>query len=119
MITLFGISNCDTVKKAKKQLESQGEDFQFHDFRKDGLSQSQVSAWLKDLGHDTLINKRSRTWKELTDQQQKLAMGTGAAKLIVENPTLIKRPVLEVSQGKSVKQRLVGFDQKAYKALSK
>ena len=83
MVTIYGINNCDTVKKARKQLEKQGVDYQFHDFRKDGLDSKVVNQWIKDLGVDTLVNKRSRTWKELNEKQQASLMGAKAADLIV------------------------------------
>ena len=117
MVTLFGISNCDTVKKARKYLDNEGIAYQFHDFRKDGLSVQQVKDWLAVIGTDTLVNKRSRTWKELSAKQQSTIDGRDAAKTLTENPTLIKRPVLEIKKGKANAKHLVGFDQQAYLAL--
>jgi Spx/MgsR family transcriptional regulator len=94
MITLYGIPNCDTVKKARTWLEREGIEHQFHDFRKDGLEASQVQQWLDSLGAETLVNKRSTTWKQLDDNQKAVALSAQAAELIAERPTLIKRPVL-------------------------
>ena len=117
MITLYGISNCDTVKKARKFLDDRAVDYRFHDFRKDGLTSKQVQTWLRQLDIDTLINKRSRTWKELS-AKQRAAVETGdAVAVVVENPTLIKRPLMEISRGKTVGKPTVGFDQKQYLAL--
>ena len=118
MVVLYGISNCDTVKKARKFLESRAIDYRFHDFRKDGLSKAQVQTWLQTLGPDVILNKRSRTWKELSPAEQTKAEGAQAATVLSANPTLIKRPVLELLSGKTVSKRLVGFDQKQYLALS-
>lgn len=92
--TLFGIKNCDTVKKARKFLEQNTIDFSFHDFRADGLSDQQVVTFIQKIGLDTLINKRSTTWKQLTQEQRDNLNETNAISLCTEHPTLIKRPVL-------------------------
>jgi len=112
MLTLFGIPNCDTVKKARTWLENEGIDYRFHDFRKDGLEASQVEQWLENLGAETLVNKRSTTWKQLNDDQKTLALSPQAAELIVEHPTLIKRPVLS-----SNTHLQVGFKADIYQSL--
>ncbi|MGQ9426097.1 ArsC family reductase [Gilvimarinus sp. F26214L] len=112
MITLYGISNCDTVKKARRWLESRDVEFRFHDFRTDGLSAPQVQEWIGDLGLDVLINKRSTTWKNLSEAERSAVDESSAVQLILDNPTLIKRPLLEKGQ-----QRMVGFDQQRYTAL--
>ena len=94
MTTVFGIKNCDTVKKARSWLEQHKYDVQFHDFRTDGIDEDLITQWLEELGHDKLVNKRSTTWKQLTHDEKELAMGPEAAALIQAHPTLIKRPVL-------------------------
>ena len=94
-ILLYGIKNCDTVKKARNWLEQAGIDFQFHDFRQNGLSTTKLSAWLDTLGTDVLINRRSTSWKQLSEKERN-EIDAGEGKLtILGNPTLIKRPVLE------------------------
>ena len=95
MITLYGIKNCDTVKKARKWLEAQGIDYSFHDFREDGLERSQVAGWLDDLGWETLVNRRSTSWKALTPEQREGMDDSTALGAIIEQPTLIKRPLLD------------------------
>lgn len=95
MITLYGIPNCDTVKKARTWLDQKSVAYQFHDFRKDGLEAAQVQQWIADLGVDTLINKRSTSWKALSDEQKNTLDDTTAVTLILESPTLIKRPLLD------------------------
>ena len=65
MTTLYGIKNCDTVKKARKWLDNKAIDYQFHDFRVDGLERAQLEEWVAELGWETLVNKRSTTWKQL------------------------------------------------------
>lgn len=115
MIVLYGISNCDTVKKARRFLENHSVPYQFHDFRKEGLSAKQVDNWLNALGLDVLINKRSRTWKELSSKQRAALAGDKGADLIANNPTLIKRPVLELAKAKS--KPVVGFVEQQYVKL--
>ena len=68
MIDLYGIKNCDTVKKARQWLEQHGIEYRFHDFRAHGLKLEQVQGWLRELGSDTLINKRGTTWRQLDDK---------------------------------------------------
>ena len=112
MTTLYGIKNCDTIKKARKWLEAQGIDYQFHDFRADGIDAAQIDAWLKALGWETLVNKRSTTWKQLDEATRKAMDDKLAAATILENPTLIKRPLLDSNQGFTV-----GFKESEYQSL--
>jgi arsenate reductase (glutaredoxin) len=112
MTILYGIPNCDTVKKARRWLESQGIGYRFHDFRADGLRPAQVKTWLGELGVESLINKRSTSWKNLSADQQTGLNEQSAVQLILDNPTLIKRPLLEKDG-----QYLVGFQAAAYLAL--
>lgn len=109
MITLYGIKNCDTVKKARTWLEQHKVEYCFHDFRADGLSAEQVNIWIADIGLEMLVNKRSTTWKELDELTKKNFSEANAAKVISENPTLIKRPLLDTS-----KQKYVGFKDTEY-----
>lgn len=116
MTTLYGIPNCDTVKKARKWLESQSIDYSFHDFKTDGIDQATIKEWESSVGKDVLINKRSTTWKQFNDAEKAAFSGdslTGTAiKLVVANPTLIKRPVLSQNEGV-----LVGFNADLYHNL--
>lgn len=95
MITLYGIKNCDTVKKARNWLEAQGIEYNFHDFRENGINRDQVSQWLGSLGWETLVNKRSTSWKALSPQQRESMDNASALAAILEQPTLIKRPLLD------------------------
>lgn len=95
MTTLYGISNCDTVAKAKRWLEANNIEYRFHDFRKDGLEAKAIEQWLEHIGHASLVNKRSTTWKQLSEQEREGVMGSAATKILGAQPTLIKRPVLE------------------------
>lgn len=110
--TLYGIKNCDTVKKAISWLKGQEIDYQFHDFRADGLSEKQVRDWIEELGLDTLINKRSTTWKALDDQTKSSLDENTAVAIIVASPTLIKRPLLDTGS-----KRLVGFKADTYSTI--
>ncbi|WP_100658314.1 ArsC family reductase [Alteromonas flava] len=91
---LYGISNCDTVKKAKKWLEQQHIDYQFHDFRKDGISTDWVKATEQQVGIEVLLNKRGTTFRQLDEHTKQNLDTARALELMAEHPTLIKRPVL-------------------------
>jgi len=108
---LYGIKNCDTVRKARRWLEANGIDFQFHDFRTAGLDQTTVNAWLESVSWETLRNKRGTTWRKLEDPRKEQLDQTIAVELMLENPTLIKRPVLSDSSGCKV-----GFKEADYAA---
>lgn len=94
-ITLFGIPNCDTVKKARTWLGANGHDFAFHDFKKQGLDQATVAGWLKELEWEVLVNRKGTTWRNL-DEARKAAVvdKDSALALMLEHPSVIKRPVL-------------------------
>lgn len=110
MVTLYGIKNCDTVKKARKWLEQHHIEYRFHDFRADGVTLPQIQAWHSELG-DALINRRSTTWKQLTDAERSQAEAQPAG-LLLANPTLIKRPLLDTGT-----QRVCGFKADEYNTL--
>ena len=112
MTTLYGIKNCDTVRKARKWLESEGFDYSFHDFRVDGLNKKDLSTWVKAVGWEVLLNKRSTSWKQLSDKDRETVDEGKAIALMLANPTLIKRPVLTL--GKTIH---VGFKSAEYKKL--
>lgn len=110
--TVFGISNCDSVKKARRWLEDAGVDYRFHDFRRDGLDGNQVEAWVERLGWETLINRRSSSWKALPEETRKSMNADNAVECVLATPTLIKRPLLEHRD-----QLEVGFRTDRYDAL--
>ena len=93
--TLYGIANCDTVRKARRWLDEHGIEFCFHDVRKDGLSGEKVAQWLAAVGHERLVNRRSATWRQLPAAKRAGIDNTSAVALLLAQPTLIKRPVLE------------------------
>jgi len=95
-VTLYGIPNCDTVKKARTWLDAQGVTYTFHDFKKQGLDKALAQGWLKELGPEVLINRKGTTWRKLdTAVQEKAASPAGALTLMLEQPSVIKRPVLD------------------------
>ena len=110
MVTLCGIKNCDSVKKARKWLEANGTDYHFHDFRSDGLDQSKLQQWNQAVGWETLLNKRGTSWRQLPQEVKGNVDEASALTLMLDNPTLIKRPVLELDDG-SVR---VGFKAEEY-----
>jgi arsenate reductase len=112
MNTLYGIPNCDTVKKARKWLEQHDVDYQFHDVRKDGLTKSHLNRWLEHVDLETLVNKRSTTWKQLPEDQKAGLGKKSTLSLLIENPTLVKRPVIDT--GSSCQ---VGFKPDSYSDL--
>ena len=105
-LVLFGIQNCDQVRKAKAWLTANAVPFTFHDFRVVGISQDLLDSWLIHLPWDSLINRRGTTWRQLSDEQRKgIVDQASTCALLLANPTLIKRPV--VISGNTV---LVGFN---------
>ncbi len=93
MLTLFGIKNCDTVKKARKWLDEKGVVYQFHDFRADGLSTEQLSAFVNALGWEAVLNRRGTTWRKLPVADTASVDEASASALMLEHVALIKRPV--------------------------
>ena len=105
-LTVYGIKSCDTCTKALKWLDEQGRPYRWHDLRGDGLEPPTVEAWLAAVGPKTLVNRRSTTWRGLDESVRRAALDPGrAAAILLEFPTLIKRPVFV--SGPSV---LVGFN---------
>lgn len=99
---LYGIKNCDTVKKARKWLDEHGIDHEFHDFRKDGLDDTLLSNWETAIGWDALINRRGTTWRKLPEEVRDTISAQSAHDIMLDNPSIIKRPVVEYEGGVSV-----------------
>ena len=108
---LFGIKNCDTVKKAMRWLDQHQVPYQFHDFRKDGLDQPTIELWLNSVSWEQLINKRGTTWRKLEDPRKDQLNQQSAVELMLTHPTLIKRPVIEDAAGVSI-----GFNESDFQA---
>ena len=114
-ITLYGIPNCDTVKKARAWLDGQGVAYTFHDFRKAGVPQDRLAAWSRAVGWEKLVNRQGTTWRRLEPaQQQRVRDEASARELMLAQPSVIKRPVVEWPGGTTT----VGFDPQAWQALS-
>ena len=96
---VYGIGNFDSVKKARKWLDTAGIAYRFHDLRKDGLAPGTVAAMLAAVSAEKLVNKRGTTWRNLDPAAQERAADDGVAALLVANPTLIKRPVVDTGDG--------------------
>lgn len=112
LMILYGIPNCDTVRKARKFLSENNIQYTFHDFRKDGLTVSTIQHWLESQPIEALVNKRSTSWKQITNKQQTELMSGKNLEILTELPTLIKRPVLETDT-----QLMLGFNAAEYETL--
>jgi arsenate reductase len=113
MITLYGIPNCDTVKKARVWLAAQQQDFTFHDFKKQGLDEAAVQHWLRHLDWEVLVNKKGTTWRALPDARKAAVTDAASARaLMLEFPSVIKRPLLQ-----SAASCHVGFSDAQYRTI--
>ncbi|NIJ51960.1 arsenate reductase [Dyadobacter arcticus] len=112
MLTVYGIPNCDTIKKARTWLDNHSIAYTFYDYRKEALPAATVKKWFKVFPWDKVVNKASTTWKELSDEERAAVVDEkSAAKLIVQHTTVVKRPVIEDASGKAV---TLGFSEKMY-----
>lgn len=114
MITMFGISNCDTIKKAKKWLETENVEFTFHDYRKQGINSALVETFVSSLGAEQVLNKRGTTYRQLSDADKVNIDDKKAVALLVEHPAMIKRPILLVNN-----EYHIGFKPEQYEAIFK
>ncbi len=112
VITLYGISNCDTVRKARKWLAAAGIEYRFHDYRKDGLDKASLQTWSNELGWEALLNRRGTTWRQLPEQQKASVDEASAIELMLEQPAIIRRPLLDTGY-----KRVLGFSDKQYQTL--
>ena len=112
MLTLYGIPNCDKCRAARKWFEASGADFRFHDLRADGIDPETVERWLAKAGDAVLINRRSTTWRSLSADQREGLDTAGNMQLLLENPTLLKRPLVEQDE-----ILLVGYDEEQWQSL--
>ena len=107
---LYGIKNCDTIKKARRFLDEQEIEYQFHDYRADGVDKKNIAAWVNSHGWETVLNKRGTTWRQLDEKTKTATNKKNVVSLLIEHPAMIKRPV--ISDGKS---SLVGFTEASYR----
>jgi arsenate reductase len=107
---MYGIKNCDTIKKARKWLDANAIAYEFHDLRVDGLTQDMIESWLESVSWEKLLNKRATTWRQLDDPRKDDLNQAVAIELMLANPTLIKRPVVFVDNSTCI----VGFKEADY-----
>jgi Spx/MgsR family transcriptional regulator len=111
-LTLYGIPNCDTIKKARLWLEKRGVVYGFHDYKKAGIDEAKLKEWSAEVGWETLLNRRGTTFRNLPDEHKAHLDEDIAFTLMIANPSLIKRPILE-SEG----PLLVGFKSSEYEEI--
>lgn len=110
MPVIYGIANCDTVKRARSWLSAAGVDYQFVDFKKTPPDEALIRRWLRDIPLETLLNRRGTTWRKLSEEERAAAENEeGAVRLMAEHPSVIKRPVLD-----NGKQFYAGFMPQVY-----
>jgi arsenate reductase len=114
MITLYGIKNCDTMKKARHWLDAHKVAYVFHDYKAAGIDKETLAAWAKDVGWETLLNRAGTTFKKLPDADKKDVNEKKALALMLAQPSMIKRPVLDTG-----KKLVVGFKPEIYAAMLK
>ncbi len=112
-IIIYGIKNCDTMKKARAFLDKKGVAYDFHDYKTRGIERSKLEGWAKKAGWETLLNKAGTTFRKLPDKDKEALTEKTAIALMLAQPSMIKRPVLEFGGGKI----LVGFKPEDYAAL--
>jgi arsenate reductase len=112
MPTLYGIPNCGTVKKARAWLDERGIDYDFHDYKKAGLDESQLRGWVAELGWETLLNKRGQMWRKLDPAVRDGLDEAGAIAVMLQTPSIIRRPLLDTGSA-----RHVGFSEDQYQDI--
>jgi arsenate reductase len=109
-ITVYGIPNCGSVKKARTLLEEKGLNYEFHDYKKLGANEDKLNQWCEEFGWEIVLNKKGQTWRNLDESVKVLVTNkTSAVKLMLKNTSAIKRPIIETENG-----NLIGFDEKQY-----
>ncbi|MBU2897353.1 ArsC family reductase [Vibrio hepatarius] len=111
-IIMYGIPNCDTIKKAKKWLEVEGIAFQFHDYRKQGVDKNMIAKFCQHLGWENVVNKRGTTYRQLGQEQKNGLNEELAIELLNEHPAMIKRPILVTNN-----HYHLGFKAEQYSAI--
>ncbi len=106
---VYGIPGCDTVKKARRWFDDNGVVYEFHDYKKLGIDLKTVTTWCEEHGYESVLNKRGTTWRKLDESQKENLNAEKAATLMLENTSLIKRPIVEHGN-----TRLIGFNETQY-----
>ena len=122
IITIYGIKSCSTMKKAFTKLDELGVSYEFHDYKKQGVEKETIQRWVDSLGIDKVLNKRGTTWRKLDDSQKQAADASvdKAIDLLVENTSMIKRPIIEGqlddnNQGQPI--LLCGYDETEFESV--
>ena len=115
MPTIYGIKNCDTMKKARAWLDDHGVSYDFHDYKTAGVERARREGWIRKAGWEALLNKAGTTFRKLPDKDKEGLTEKKAIALMLAQPSIIKRPVLELSGGKL----LVGFKPEQYEAITR
>ena len=113
MRTLYGIKNCDTMKKARAWLDQRGVEYAFHDYKTAGIARAKLEGWAKKAGWETLLNRAGTTFRKLPDKEKESLTEAKAIRLMLAQPSMIKRPVLELGGG----ELLVGFKPELYAGM--
>lgn len=115
MLKIYGIKNCNSMKKAFDALNAQGLSYEFHDYKKTAIDAATIQNWLQHLGADVVLNKKGTTWRKLNEEQQQFALASeeNLIQTLIEHSSLIKRPILQTSQG-----FIAGFDEQVYQSIS-
>ena len=121
-ITIYGIKSCSTMKKAFTKLDELGINYNFHDYKKQGIDKESVQRWVDELGIDKVLNKRGTTWRKLTDEQKQAADANidTAIDLLIENTSMIKRPIVEgqlADKNNGQPILLCGFNEAEFEAV--
>jgi arsenate reductase len=112
-ITIYGIKNCETMKKARAWLDKHGVAYDFHDYKAAGIDRDRLERWAQKVGWETLLNRAGTTFRKLPDQDKQAIDGRKAIALMLTQPAMIKRPVLDLGRGKIV----VGFKPEVYQEV--
>ena len=112
MTTIYGIANCDTMKKARAWLDGHGVAYAFHDYKKAGLPEALARAWVAELGWEALINRRGTTWRKLPESAREGIDAESAVRLMTESPSLVRRPLLDTGDA-----RHLGFSDSQYQEI--
>lgn len=115
MYKIYGIKNCNSMKKAFDALQAKAIDYEFHDYKKQGIDAATLEVWLNEMGADKVLNKKGTTWRKLTADEQAHALSNehNLIETLIAQPSLIKRPVLQTPKG-----FVIGFDEATYQDLS-